>query len=91
MKGMWRVIFPEQSVWFYVDRVDRISTIMTRINKTYPITYYQFEVQYCLDDDMRKFPLINSPNVLTRFHSWLMHNWGPELKVRIRVKEKDNG
>ena len=89
MKGMWRVIFPEQSIWFYVDRVDRISAIMTRINQTYPITHYQFEVQYCIGDDMKKFPPITNHFVLTRFHSWLMHNWGTKLKVRIRVKEKE--
>ena len=97
MNGMWRILFPSQRIWFNVNRNERVSAIMTRINTTYPITYYQFKVVCCLENDMVSFPrnsmrdgnVINSPVLLTRFHSFLMSNCG-KLLIRLQVKEKEN-
>jgi len=89
MNGIWRMIFPEQGIWFEVNRKERIGAVMSRINTTYPITYYQFEGSYCIGNQMGKIPPINSVQALTIFHRFLVNNCG-KLLIRLQVKEKEN-
>ena len=84
----WLVIFPQiEDRWFQVTDFGRASTIYLRLSTTYPTDYYHIKARTICPAGMRRWE-INCVPALDRFFTYLKHNTGQRLRVRVKVQRR---